>query len=150
MEAYFAIGNNKAALTFLTHLNRRSPNLYDQVRMAEELYGFRMWEDLDNVLSQIDNSKNLLSALDEETKKDVLKIFERLIVQLDAERETSPNVAPMLQTAVMSFLDFFPQADARSKMMEGWLAAEKMMKTNLTNWPAGLPSILNWDTRKRP
>ena len=124
MEAYFAAGNNKAALNFLTYLNRISPNLYDQVRMAEELYGFKMWEELDNVFSQMENNKKLVSSLDEETKKDVLKIFERLIVQLDAEREANPRIAPMLQQAIMSFLDFFPKAKNRNKMMEGWLMAE--------------------------
>ena len=124
MEAYFGIGNRMAALNFLSHLNSQSPNLYDQIRMAEELYGFRMWDRLDSVLSQIGGNKALPLSFDEETKKDSLKIFERLIVQLDAERETNANATGFLQQAIMSFLDFFPKSENRDKMMQGWLTAE--------------------------
>ena len=124
MEAYFGIGNRIAALNFLSYLNRRTPNLYDQIRMAEELYGFKMWGRLDSVLSQIEQNQSLPLSFDEETKKDSLKIFERIIVQLDAEREMNPQAVNYLQRSIMAFLNFFPKSENRNKMMQGWLTVE--------------------------
>ena len=124
MEGYFSVGNRKAALNFLTILNRREPNLYDRVRMAEELYGFKMWERFDTALSEIEEYKKLPNSLDSEKKNLSLKIFERLIVQLDAEREGNSLRADFLLRTIMAFLNIFPQNKNRNKMMQGWLTAQ--------------------------
>ncbi len=124
MEGYFSVGNGRAALNFLSILNRKEPNLYDQVRMAEELYGFRMWEKLDTILSEIEEYQGVPDSLGSEKKNLSLKIFERLIVQLDAERESNPLKTNFLLRTITVFLNIFPQNENRNKMMQGWLTAQ--------------------------
>ena len=131
MEGYFSVGNGKAALNFLSILDRKNPNLYDQLRMAEELFGFKMWDRLDSVLSQLEEYKSIPDSLTGEQKNQSLKIFERLIVQLDAQREADTQHASFLLRAIMSFLSIFPETENRNKMMQGWLTAQQDMEKKI-------------------
>lgn len=121
MEAWSEAGNRRAALNALRVLAAREPNLADLARVAEETYGFRDWGGLAGALDRLEGAGGAPAGGGAD---DARKSLERLIVQLDAEREARrPEAAGPLMRAVTVFLALFPEDGNRHKMMRGWLAA---------------------------
>jgi hypothetical protein len=121
MESFFGVGNRSAGLTFLTYLNNKSPNLTYQIRLMEENYGFRRWEDYDQTL--VSAHTNVANKLTEIETKKIRKILRRLVVQLDSERKTDLTRSAALRSTVDLYLTLFENDELRDKMTNGWMAA---------------------------
>lgn len=123
-EAFYVAGNRKAGSNLLTYINKQSPSLYFEVRLLEEVYGFRKWERVGEFLTSLEKR----SAVDVPTKKEhaseVLKIFRRFLVQIDSEATVVPDLNPYLKRSIDIYLTIYPFDDLRKKLQEGWLKAE--------------------------
>jgi hypothetical protein len=121
MEGFFGQGNRLAGITFLSYLNNKAPELFYQIRLMEENYGFRRWEEYQ--LSTSAASSNTLQKLTEKQSLKVKKILRRLVVQLDGERKTDAIRSIDLQNTVDLYLSIFNNDELRDKMTNGWMAA---------------------------
>jgi hypothetical protein len=122
-DGFFAAGNKKAGTYVLEHITKRSPSLRNYARLMEEFYGFRDGAKLDTYL---DEAFQLANSTRGDTKdQEVEKILRRLTVQLDGERVTKPEYAEKFKKTVLLYLAIFPTGPERTKMIDGWLVAEK-------------------------
>jgi len=137
VEAFYVAGNRFAGSTLLAELDKADPNLYYEVRLLEEFYGFRKWDKVQNYLSIIEKRKiNDLPTKPEEAKE-VLTILRRFIVQVDAEMQVVADLKTVLKRSIETYLNLYPKDELRSKMQSGWLAVaedknEKLSK--LSEW----------------
>lgn len=121
-EAYFAAGNKPSGVLVLAEVNRKNPSIATRIRLLEEFYGQRKWEDFRNVLGQLnDVSASTLAAEDGKALEATMR---RLGVQLDAERKTEPAIVGDFIAVTDLYLRLFPSSELRFKMVEGSLAAE--------------------------
>jgi tetratricopeptide (TPR) repeat protein len=137
VEAFYVAGNRFAGSTLLAELNKTDSNLYYEVRLLEEFYGFRNWDKVQHYLSVVEKRKVSDLPKKPEEAKEVLAIFRRFIVQVDAEMQVIPNLKDVLKRSINSYVNLYPKDELRSKMQSGWLAAtedrkEKMEK--LSSW----------------
>lgn len=123
-ETFYLAGNREAGSLVLTHINKKTPSLYNEVRLLEESYGFRKWDEVDSYLKVLSRRSSKDLPVVAEEKDEALKIHRRLIVQLDAESETNPERTDYLKRAIDLYLDFYPADEMKVKMQEGWLKAE--------------------------
>lgn len=121
-EAFYTAGNRKAGTNVLAHINSKKPNFYYNIRLMEEFYGFRSWDDVDQYLSAVENESIADVPVDEKESKEIVKIFRRIIVQLDAESKQNSQAKPYLKRSIETYLKHFPRDEMRKKMQEGWLA----------------------------
>lgn len=49
VEAFYVAGNRRAGSHLLAYLNEQGPSLYYQVRLLEEYYGFRNWDQVEQI-----------------------------------------------------------------------------------------------------
>jgi hypothetical protein len=118
-EAFYSAGNRAAGTRALELVNARAPKLAHQIRLLEDYYGVRDWDRFRALMPRIPAQ----TAGDAEAESE--KVLRRLIVQLDGERVTKPEVAADFQGAIELHLALFPKAEERERMIEGWLAAER-------------------------
>lgn len=123
-EAFYVSGNRYAGSHLLAELNKKDPNLYYEVRLLEEFYGFRKWDRVSEYLNVLERktAKNLPTKADE--AKEVLAIMRRFIIQVDAEMQMNESLKPTLKRSIDIYLSFYPNDELRKKMQEGWLSAE--------------------------
>lgn len=123
VEAFYVAGNRLAGSNLLAELNKDDPNLYYEVRLLEEFYGFRKWEKVEHYLKSIGSksSKDMPSKTEE--RKEIETILRRFIVQVDSEMQVVKSLNVFLKQSIEIYLDFFPQDDQRKKMQAGWLSA---------------------------
>lgn len=122
-EAFFAIGNRKAGVTVFAYVNRIRPNAFYTSRLAEEYYGFRLWDELSLTLSNLATLS--INDLEEKKRDAVDKILRRLVVQLDGERKSNKGqYSEEVLKSIDIYLAAFPNSDVVDKMREGWLAAQ--------------------------
>lgn len=121
-DAYFAAGNKPAGTVILAEVNRKTPSVATRVRLLEELYGQRKWDDFRNVTAQLSDVAEIDVATEE--GKGLESTMRRLSVQLDAERKTDPSVAGDFIAVSDIYMRMFPRSELRFKMVEGSLAAE--------------------------
>lgn len=131
-ESYFSNGNREAGIHFFEYLNRKNPNIYFEVRLLEEYYGNSDWKNINKYISKINNRTKEESF----NKEEIVTIFQRVIVQLDAEIQQDPKHKMSLINAIDIYLNLFPNDKLRQKMQEGWLKVEenkpkKIAKLNL-------------------
>lgn len=137
--AYFAAGNKAAGVKVLALTHSRAPTLYSEMRLMEEYYGLRQWDQFRSILAQFDATVHA-GASNAESSKDLIeieKIGRRLATQLDGERTTDPTRFEDFKQFTLSYLDLFPRATERAKIMEGLIAAEPnrdLKLTQLKNW----------------
>ncbi len=129
-DAFFAAGNRKAGAHVLAYLNQKAPTLDAQVRLLEEFYGSRDWENYRNMVEQVRTSPGPAS-LDEKDKTNRQNTMKRLLVQLDGERQMKKETKPDFQAAVELYLVQFPVTPDTMKMMEGWIASEDSTEKKL-------------------
>lgn len=123
VEAFYVAGNRYAGSNLLAELNKADPNLYYEVRLLEEFYGFRKWEKVENYLTILEKRKVSDIPLKPEEAKEVLTILRRFIVQVDAEMQVVPDLKVFLKRSIEVYLNFYPKDELRKKMQAGWLAA---------------------------
>lgn len=124
-ETFYLAGNREAGGYILSHINKKNPSLYNEIRLLEESYGFRKWDDVDNYLTVLGRraAKDLPTIAEE--KSEALKIHRRLIVQLDAEVDTNSERVEVLKRSIDLYLSFYSADEMKIKMQEGWLKVEK-------------------------
>ena len=139
MEGFFGEGNRVAGVAFLSYLNRKKPDMFSQIRLMEEHYGFRNWEQYNTFLTQAISTMKVLDLKAEESKK-IEQIMRRLVVQLDGERKQDPSRNEELKKTIDLYLGYFPNDELRDKMVNGWIAAEnneEKILAKLPEWIAG-------------
>jgi hypothetical protein len=123
-ETFYLAGNRVAGGYILGHINKKTPSFYNEIRLLEESYGFRNWDNVEQYLNLLGRrSKADLPSVPEE-RSEVLKIHRRLIVQLDAEVDTNSARVEVLKRAIDLYLSFYPSDEMKIKMQEGWLKVE--------------------------
>lgn len=150
MEGFFGEGNRVAGVAFLSYLNRKNPDMFSQIRLMEEHYGFRNWEQYNTFLSQAIMSMKVLDLKVEQNKK-IEKIMRRLVVQLDGERKQDPVRNNELKKTIDLYLGYFPNDELRDKMVNGWIAAEESEEkilAKLPEWIAGEKKYERTDREK--
>jgi hypothetical protein len=125
VEAFYVSGNRFAGSTLLAELNKGDANLYYEVRLLEEFYGFRKWDRVEEYLNIIEKRKLSDIPSKPEEAKEVLTILRRFIIQLDAEMQVVKNLNVFLKRSIDVYLNFYPKDELRAKMQAGWLTAEE-------------------------
>lgn len=125
VESFYSAGNRVAGATALKYLNTKSPDIFYEMRLLEESYGFRDWDEIEKYLSALERrSPSELPPKNEEAKefKEMLK---RVIVQFGSEAEEDPKqYASYLRRAIDRYLGFYNNDDMRTKLQQGWLKAQ--------------------------
>ncbi|MBC7538377.1 MAG: hypothetical protein H7281_06125 [Bacteriovorax sp.] len=137
VEAFYVAGNRFAGSNLLADLNKSDPNLYYEVRLLEEFYGFRKWDKVENYLSIVEKRKPSDIPLKAEEAKEIVTILRRFIVQVDAEMQVVPELKVFLKRSIDTYLNLYPNDELRKKMQAGWLAVEddKIKKlSKLNTW----------------
>ena len=124
VEAFYVAGNRLAGSNLLSELNKSDPNLYYEVRLLEEFYGFRKWDKVENYLSIIEKRRPSDIPTKKEEAAEVLTILRRFIVQVDAEMQVNTQLSVFLKRSIDVYLNFYPNDELRKKMQAGWLSAE--------------------------
>lgn len=124
VEAFYVAGNRFAGSNLLAELNQADANLYYEVRLLEEFYGFRKWDKVEKYLSIIEKRKVSDIPAKKEEAKEVLTILRRFIVQVDSEMQVVKELNTFLKRSIDVYLNFYPNDELRKKMQAGWLASE--------------------------
>ncbi len=125
VEAFYVAGNRLAGSTLLAELNNQDPNLYYEVRLLEEFYGFRKWDKVEKYLTIMDKRTKADLPKKPEEAKEVLTILRRFVVQVDAEMQVAKDLNVFLKHSIDIYLNLFPNDELRKKMQAGWLSAEE-------------------------
>ncbi len=131
-ETFYLAGNREAGGYILSHINKKKPSLYNEIRLLEESYGFRKWDDVEGYLNVLARRTPKDLPVAQEEKEEALKIHRRLIVQLDAESDTNPDRAGDLKGSIEIYLTLYPVDEMKTKMQEGWLKVEKDDNVKMT------------------
>lgn len=123
-EAFYVAGNRYAGSHLLAELNKKDQNLYYEVRLLEEFYGFRKWDRVAEYLGILEKKSTLHLPTKAEEQKEVVTILRRFIVQVDAEMQMNEELKPTLKRSIDIYLALYPNDELRKKMQEGWLSAE--------------------------
>jgi len=150
-ESYYTAGNRVAGNTLLTHIEKRAPSTYFQVRLMEENYGFREWNKVNHYLRKLESQKLTDLPTKKEELKELKTIIKRFIVQLDAEVVNNTELNKYLKRSIDLYLGFFPIDEMRKKLQQGWLKAEtnpnkKMIR--LTKWIQEELALSNTDLKE--
>lgn len=128
--SYLTSGNKKNGVDALALVNARNPSIQNGMKLIEEIYGLRDWDRFEQQLSNLEtlaaNPTELaeMRALDKTAQDNLEKIAKRLAIQLDGERATQAERAKEFKSFSSLTLALFPATSDRSKLMEGWIAAE--------------------------
>ena len=118
-EAYFSAGNKTGGTRVLEIYSQESFKLKHEIRLLEELYGQRRWDDFRGRLAHLGE----VLPKDEPSQEDE-KILRRLVVQLDGQRISEPQYAEDFKRSALLYLTVFPHTEHRTKMIDGWIASE--------------------------
>lgn len=128
VEAYYVAGNRYAGSHLLADLNKNQPNMYYEIRLLEEFYGFRKWEEVEKYLSLIEKRTADDIPSKKIEKEEVLKIMRRFIVQVDSEAQVISELKTFLKRSIDIYLTLYPNDELRKQMQQGWLKAESDIK----------------------
>jgi tetratricopeptide (TPR) repeat protein len=121
-DAYLATGKKSQAVAVLKSVTTTKPSLSHSVRLLEEAYGLRDWATYTKAVGQIDGAK--LESITKEQQADVFKILKRLMVQLDAERQTQVETLPHFVAAAEIFVRFYPADEDIFKVVSNLIFVE--------------------------
>lgn len=124
VEAFYVAGNRRAGSHLLAYLNKQAPSLYYQVRLLEESYGFRNWDQVDQYIKELEGRSTADIPSKKEHAEEVNKILRRYLVQVDSEAEVIPELNDFLKRSIDVYLAIYPNDDLRKKLQQGWLKAE--------------------------
>jgi len=130
-EAFYVSGNRYAGSHLLAELNKKDPNIYYEVRLLEEFYGFRKWDKVADYLNILEKKNASQLPSKSEEAKEVLAIMRRFIIQVDAEMQMNDSLKPTLKRSIDVYLSLYPNDELRKKMQEGWLSAETDPKAKI-------------------
>lgn len=138
VEAFYSAGNRVAGANALVYLNKKSPDIFYEMRLLEEYYGFRDWDQIEIYLSSIEKRDRSQLPHKKEEAKEFQEMLKRVIVQFGSEADEDPKqYASFLRRAIDSYLGFYPADDMRTKMQQGWLKAQpddEAKIVRLKNW----------------
>ena len=123
-EAFYVAGNRRAGSNLLAIINESNPNVYYEIRLLEEFYGYRNWEKVEEYLADLEKRQMADLPKKDEDAKETKKIIRRLLVQLDAEVQVVEDLNPYLLRSIDIYLTLYPNDDLRKKMQQGWLKAQ--------------------------
>ncbi len=141
--AYFSSGNKAAGVKVLALTHARAPTINGEMRLMEEYYGLRQWDQFRAVLAEFNQSVHAVSITAapvattvsaNESNKDsveIEKIGRRLATQLDGERTSDASHFEDFKQFTLSYLDLFPRSTERAKIMEGLITAEPKSEAKL-------------------
>jgi tetratricopeptide (TPR) repeat protein len=121
-DAYLASGKKTQAVSVLKSVTTTKSNLLHSMRLLEEAYGLRDWVSYTKAVDQIEHAK--LDSVNKEQQADVFKILKRLMVQLDAERQTRPEYLTHFVAAAEVFVRFFPADEDIFKVVSNLIFVE--------------------------
>ena len=122
-EAFYVAGNRRAGCNLLAEINKLDNNLYFDVRLLEEFYGFRDWDKVELYLSALSSKTIKDIPTDSTHKKEINKILRRFVVQVDAETSVVEELNVFLKRSIDIYLTLYPNDDLRKNMQQGWLKA---------------------------
>ena len=131
IESFYAAGNRIAGSTVLEYLNDTKPDMFYELRLLEEFYGFSNWTKVEHYLTQIEKRSIKDLPKKKEEAKEAKAMIKRVIVQFDSEAQVESSLNPLLKRAIDIYLSFYPNDDMRKKMQQGWLKAESDKKIKL-------------------
>lgn len=131
VEAFYVAGNRRAGSNLLAYINKQSPSLYFETRLLEEFYGFRKWDQVDELLVSMAKRSAKDIPTKKEHAKEVQKIFRRYLVQVDSEANVVPELNTYLKKSIDVYLGIYPNDDLRKKLQQGWLKAESDPKAKI-------------------
>jgi hypothetical protein len=132
--AYFSSGSKSAGVKVLALTHSRAPGLYSEMRLMEEYYGLRQWDQFRAILKQFQTTVSTPSSAitHDQELAEVEKIGRRLATQLDGERTTDAHHFVDFKEFTLAYLNLFPTSNDAHKVMEGLIAAEKDPKAKMT------------------
>jgi hypothetical protein len=136
-SAYFANGNKASGVKVLALVHSRAPTINTEVRLLEEYYGLRNWDQFRMVLGQFEGTIQETNV--KTTMKDpaeIEKICRRLATQLDGERTSDKTKFEDFKNFTFAYLTLFPESVERAKIMEGYIAAEPSTDAKLAQLKA--------------
>jgi len=136
-DSFLAAGNKDAAVRVIAHVNALNPELSHQVRLLEEYYGLRRWEDFRQLVGTIKTTPEDLIGLSSSKNQDVESLLKRLLVQLDGERVSHPEHGQDFVSVASVYLHLYPHGRDRMRVLDGWLAVE-------TDPEKRIPLIAGW------
>jgi hypothetical protein len=122
-EAFYVAGNRRAGCNLLAEINKTENNLYFDVRLLEEFYGFRDWDKVELYLSALSKKTIKNIPANKTHKNEINKILRRFIVQVDAETSVVEELNVFLKKSIDIYLTLYPNDDLRKNMQQGWLKA---------------------------
>lgn len=124
IESFYAAGNRVAGSTVLEYLNNKKSDVFYEIRLLEEFYGFSNWEKVETYLSRVEKRSITELPNKPEESKEAKAMIKRVIVQFDSEAQVNSEFNPFLKRAIDVYLTFYPNDEMRKKMQQGWLKAE--------------------------
>jgi hypothetical protein len=131
IESFYSAGNRVAGSTVLEFLNEEKSDVFYEIRLLEEFYGFSNWEKVDTYLSKIESRSASELPKTKEESKESKAMIKRVIVQFDSEAQQDPAYYSFLKRSIDVYLSFYPNDDMRKKMQQGWLKAEENKSTKV-------------------
>lgn len=125
VESFYGAGNRLAGSTVLEHLNKTKPDLFYELRLMEEFYGFRNIEKVQKYLSMIQKRSIKDLPQKKEEAKEFKSMFKRVLVQFDAEIKVDEGYRSILLETIDSYFSLYPNDEMRKKLQQGWLSAQK-------------------------
>lgn len=122
-EAFYVAGNRRAGSNLLAEINKEDNNLYFDVRLLEEFYGFRNWDKVEHYLTQLEKKTISDIPKNKTHQKEILKIMRRFVVQVDAETSVVKELNTFLKRSIDVYLTLYPNDELRKNMQQGWLKA---------------------------
>jgi len=138
--AYLTNGHKSAGVKVLALTHSRNPSIYGQMRLMEEYYGLRQWDQFRSVLNQFEASVNSPEASALKDAIEIEKIGRRLATQLDGERTADATRFDDFKKFTLSYLNLFPRSTECAKIMEGLIAAEKDSEAKVSQLKSWLQS----------
>ena len=126
---FYSAGNKRAGTKTLALITQRNPALKNQIRLLEEYYGLRRWDEFRELRERIVSAK--ISTLKKAEAKKVEQIMRRLAVQLEAEQKQSPQTRSEFLAVSDLYLELFPKSEVAMKVIRSWLGAEERPRAKM-------------------
>ncbi|MCY4643908.1 MAG: hypothetical protein OXB88_04765 [Bacteriovoracales bacterium] len=126
---FYSSGNNRAGTRALALLTQRNPTLKNQIRLLEEYYALRHWDEFRELYEQIVPKR--VTTLKKDEAKKIEKIMRRLAIQLEAEQKQNTEIQEEFLAICDIYLELFPASQIAMKIIHSWLGVEKRPKVKM-------------------
>lgn len=125
VESFYSAGNRVAGAYTLVYLNQVSKDIFYEMRLLEEYYGFRDWDEVNTYLTALEKRQGSELPSKPEAAKEFKAMLKRVIVQFGSEAEEDPKQYNVfLRRAIDLYLGFYQNDEMRIKLQQGWLKAQ--------------------------